>query len=95
MHLSAEFEHELDDDELSIRRERNALLIAQQLHARVLAANGEHRVADVSLPVGVGVAQLLGRPHRIVREVGVGYSHQHQGISVHLGRSVLFEQSRL
>jgi hypothetical protein len=42
---------------------------AQKFHARVLAADGKHRIGDVTLPIGVGGAQFpdccdgkLGQP---------------------------------
>ena len=68
MHLAEEVDLEPCDYELGIDRQRDAARIVQQLHARVLAADGEHGIRDVPVAIGVSEAQFFRRVHGIVLE---------------------------
>jgi hypothetical protein len=66
MHLADEIDLEPRDHELSVDRHWDPPRIVQQLHARVLAADGKHGIGDVAIAVGVGEAQLFRRKEWIV-----------------------------
>ena len=67
-HLAEEIDLEPCDNELRVDRHWYTVGIVQQLHARVLAADGKHGIGDVTIAVGVGEAQLLRRVEWIVLE---------------------------
>ena len=68
VHLAEKIDLEPCDHELRVDRHWDPPRIAQELHARVLAADGKHGIGDVTIAVGVGEAQLLRRMEWIVLE---------------------------
>mgnify|MGYP003461092333 CR=1 FL=1 len=68
VHFAKKIDLEPCDHELRVDRHWDPPRIVQELHARVLAADGKHGIGDVTIAVGVGEAQLLRRVQGIVLE---------------------------